>query len=344
MLTEPQSHTNGREALAFEIEPFVPRRRLSNAHLQTLAGNFLPRVSLLPSGEERLISVEEVAEGIHARIRCVCHWQRHRRSSLTLIIVHGLEGSSDSQYVIGVGSKAWRLGMNVVRMNMRNCGGTETLAPTLYHSGMSADVGAVAHTLCSEEGLERVALVGYSMGGNLVNKLAGDWGGNYPSEVKAIATVSPAMDLGPSVDALHAPSNRVYEWKFLRGLRRRFYRKSKLFPEYFPLRGIGPLRSIRDFDHEITARFCGFASADDYYARASSARVADRIALPALLVHADDDPFIRLTPETRAKLAANPNVRLIVTRHGGHCAFLAAPNGYDGYWAERVILQFLRQF
>ena len=132
-------------------------------------------------------------------------------SRLTLIIVHGLEGSVDSQYVIGTGSKAWAAGMNVVRMNMRNCGNTEKLTPTLYHSGLSADVGAVAEELIREDGLERIALVGFSMGGNLVLKLAGGWGDQAPPQVKAVATVSPAMDLAASADALHSWRNRLYE-------------------------------------------------------------------------------------------------------------------------------------
>src|SRR5581483_671080 len=142
---------------------FVPHPWFKNGHAQTLAGNFQPRKNLLPRSEVRLFNVEQ-----DAQILCHCHWQKEdRERRLTLIIVHGLEGSVDSRYVIGTGSKAWRRGMNVVRMNMRNCGGTEELTPTLYHSGMSADVGAVARTLAEGEGLTRIALVGYSMGGNL---------------------------------------------------------------------------------------------------------------------------------------------------------------------------------
>ena len=144
---------------------------------------------------------------------------------MTVVIVHGLEGSSDSQYVIGTGGKAWAAGMNVVRMNMRNCGDTEHLGPTLYNSSMSAEVGAIAKTLISEDGLQKLALVGYSMGGNLVLKLLGEWGGEAPPELKAGVGVSPAMDLAPSADALHNPANRIYEWKFLQGLRRRMRRK-----------------------------------------------------------------------------------------------------------------------
>src|SRR5450432_4249062 len=149
---------------------FVPRRYLSNRHLMTLAGNFLPRVSGLLEPEERLFQVDE-----DAQVLCHCHWQPEPAQRGTVIIVHGLEGSSDSQYVIGTGSKAWLAGMNVVRMNMRNCGGTERLGPTLYNSSMSSDLGVVAQTLIAEDGLQKLALVGYSMGGNLMLKLLGEW-------------------------------------------------------------------------------------------------------------------------------------------------------------------------
>ncbi|HUS18808.1 MAG TPA: alpha/beta fold hydrolase [Terriglobales bacterium] len=323
-------------------DAFIPRRGMSNPHVQTLAGNFLPRTNLLPPPEERLFDVEP-----EVQVLCHCHWQpeKVKHEALTVIIVHGLEGSTSSKYVIGLGSKAWAKGMNVVRMNMRNCGGTEQLTPTLYHSGLSQDVGAVAQTLIEQDRLRRVALVGYSMGGNLVMKLAGEWGGNAPKEVIAVAGVSPAMDLAPSADALHDPANRIYEWKFLWGLRNRYRRKVQLFPQRYESQYARFYSTIREFDHEVTARYSGFTSASDYYERASSSRVADRVAVPALVIHSLDDPFIRMAPDTRAKLLANPHVRLIETAHGGHCAFLAEANGhdYDGRWAEQAVVEFFQQ-
>ncbi len=261
---------------------------------------------------------------------------------MTLVIVHGLEGSSDSQYVIGTGSKAWVAGMNVVRMNMRNCGDTEHLGPTLYNSSMSGDVGVIAKTLIAEDGLQKLAFVGYSMGGNLVLKLLGEWGTQAPPQVKAGVGVSPAMDLAPSADALHDRANRLYEWKFLRGLRRRILRKAALYPDRYDVRHLRGMRSLRDFDNQITARYSGFLDAQDYYTRAAAARVVDHIAVPTLVVHALDDPFIRVLPETREKLLHNPNITYVETRHGGHCAFLAAANGYDGRWAERQAIAFLQ--
>jgi predicted alpha/beta-fold hydrolase len=327
------------------VQSFVPRRGFRNAHAQTLAGNFLPRTNILPAPEERLFQVEE-----EAQVLCHCHWQpgERRQNALTVVIVHGLEGSSESQYVLGTGSKAWRAGMNVVRMNMRNCGGTEELTPTLYHSGLSMDVGAVAQTLVEQDSLKHIALVGYSMGGNLVLKLAGEWGQGpggqkAPKELIAVAGISPAMDLAPSADALHDLQNRMYEWKFMRGLRNRFRRKAALFPDRYDLRYLQNLRTIREFDDQITARYSGFTSADDYYTRSSSSRSAEFISVPALIIHSTDDPFIRMTPETRAKLLANPHVTYIETEHGGHCAFLADANGYDGRWAEKQVIEFFEK-
>ncbi len=321
----------------FVPEPFVPRPPFLGGHAQTIVGNFMRRVSLLPPGEERLFEVEPGMQ-----LLCHCHWQQKRASAMTVIIVHGLEGSVESGYVIGTGSKAWVAGMNVVRMNMRNCGGTEHLGPSLYNSSMSSDLGKVVSSLIAAESLQAISLVGYSMGGNLVLKLLGEWGEAVPREIKAGVGVSPAMDLAASADALHDLANRIYEYKFLRGLRRRVRRKAALYPDLYDVKYLRGLRSIRDFDEQITARYCGFAGAQDYYTRAASANVIERIAVPTLVIHAENDPFIRILPETRRKLLANPNITFIETASGGHCAFMAAPDGCDGRWAERQAVRFIQ--
>jgi predicted alpha/beta-fold hydrolase len=159
-----------------------------------------------------------------------------------------------------------------------------------------------------------------------------------------VVAVSPACDLAESADALHTGLNRLYERRFLRSLLKRFRRKAMFFPRAFdPARAAG-VGSVRDFDERITALYSGFRSADDYYFRAAATRVLDKITVPTLLIHASDDPFIRLTAETRARIAANPHIRWLETEHGGHCAFLAAPDvrtGNDGYWAEHTALRFV---
>jgi uncharacterized protein len=317
---------------------FVPRRGLRGGHMQTLAAYFASRADRLPTAEERLFSVEP-----EVQVLCHCHWQSERKQSTTLMIVHGLEGSSASQYVIGTANKAWAAGMNVVRMNVRNCGGTESLSATLYHSGLSADVGAVACALIEQEQLSSIALAGFSMGGNLVLKIAGEWGTEAPKQVRAVAAVSPAIDLSASADALHRWDNRLYEWWFLIALAGKMRRKAELFPEKFRAYPLASIRSLRDFDDRITARYFGFDGVEDYYRKASASPFVEHIVVPTLIIHALDDPFVRILPSTRQKLRQNPNVLLLESAHGGHCAFLADANGYDGRWSERRIIQFVQR-
>jgi uncharacterized protein len=344
--------------------PFRARWGLGGGHVQTIASFLLPRRIDLPSPEERLV---EVAPGI--KVRCWCYWQskgtdKDRPGPLTLIVVHGLEGSSDSQYMRGVARNGLAAGMNVVLMNQRNCGGMDQFAPTLYNSSLSGDIAAVAQSLIENDGVSQFALIGFSMGGNLVLKLAGEWGrdGNRkaPAQFRAVAAVCPAMDLAASADALHEPANRIYEYYFLMQLFRRFRRKARLFPGKFDASRLRGISSLRLFDDRITAHYCGFAGADDYYARAAASNVVDQIAVPALIIHAANDPFIRMQPETLRRIARNPNITYVETDDGGHCAFLGEPsqgqlsvedNGnaagrlsYDGRWAEREVVEFMARF
>jgi predicted alpha/beta-fold hydrolase len=327
----------------FTPASFVPRRFLRGGHIQTLASFFLPRRKFPPPAEERLIEVEP---GV--KVLCHCHWQPNRQNALTIIIVHGLEGSSDSDYMLGIAAKGMTAGMNVIRMNQRNCGGTDGISPTLYHSGRSPDIAAVAHHLIGHDHISRFALAGFSMGGNLVLKLAGEWGSQGPPQFCAVTAVCPAMNLAASADALHLPVNRLYEYYFIWKLRRRLYAKSKLFPERFDTSRMRGVRSLRDFDDKVTAYYSGFTGADDYYSRAAAANVIDRIAMPTFILHAANDPFIRILPETRHKVLSNSNITFVETEDGGHCSFLGERdgnvNGDDGHWAETQVVEFLRRF
>jgi len=314
--------------------------------VQTIASFLLPRRIHLPPAEERLV---EVAPGI--KVRCWCYWHSERKedraAALTLIVVHGLEGSSDSQYMLGVVRNGLAARVNVILMNQRNCGGMDHFAPTLYNSSLSGDVAAVVQHVLEEDNVSRFALIGFSMGGNLVLKLAGEWGSDAPPQFRTVAAVCPAMDLAASADALHEPANRIYELYFLMQLFRRMRRKARLFPQDFDISRLRGISSLRQFDDRITAHYCGFTGADDYYARAGAANVVDRIAVPALIIHSANDPFIRMRAETRQRIRSNSNITYIETSDGGHCAFLAEHNDGsldDGRWAEREVVEFVRQF
>ncbi len=326
------------------LSDFVPRRFLRNGHLQTLAGNFLPRKWSLPEPEPLLVEVEGPVGGYGpSQVLCDCHWQPLdvRRDRLTIVIVHGLEGSSKSQYVLGNTSRALAAGLNVVRMNMRSCGGTDHLSPTIYHSGRSEDVAAVVAKLAETQGLRKIALVGYSMGGNLVLKYAGEVASHPPPQLQVVAGISPLMDLAPSSAALHRLQNRMYEQHFLRSMLARVRRKAALYPKLYSCEDLPKIRSMRLFDEHIVARYGSFLNADDYYTTVASSKFAHAFNLPTLIVHSLDDPFIVMLPETRAALLQNPHVTYIETRHGGHCAFLSPSADNDGYWAEKTLLGFL---
>lgn len=315
---------------------FRPRRFLRGGHIQTIASFLLPRRFSVPAPEERLVEVEP---GIS--VLCHCHWQTEPRGALTLILVHGLEGSSESNYMLGIAEKGLVAGMNIIRMNQRTCGGTDRLAATLYHSGRSPDVVAVAKNLIERDRISRLALGGFSMGGNLVLKAAGEWGSDAPRELVAVAAVCPSLDLAPSADALHRPGNRLYEQYFLWKLKARMRAKARCFPGKYDLSSMRGVKSLREFDDKVTAYYCGFDGAADYYARAAASNVVDRISVPTFILNANNDPFIRILPDTRRKIAANPHIRFIETADGGHCSFIGERDGYDGHFAERAVVHFL---
>lgn len=354
ILTQPAASPNAFQPIPALAPPFIPRRYLQNGHLQTLAGNFLPRNIILPQPESLLVQVEGPVDPYGpTQILCHCHWQpaELRRHRPTVVLVHGLEGSSHSQYIVGNSARALAAGCNVVRVNMRSCGGTDHLSPTIYHSGRSPDIGKLLARILDQHNLESIALVGYSMGGNLVLKLLGEYGDTPPPQLKTVIGISPLMDLTPSSAALHLPKNRIYEWHFLRNMRRRLRHKAHLFPRLYQSALQTPLRSMRDFDQYIVARYGHFRDADDYYTTVASSKYAAKFRVPTLILHSSDDPFIRMLPSTRTALLDNPYVTFVETRHGGHCAYLADPDPNanratrvsprDGYWAEHLLLNYL---
>jgi predicted alpha/beta-fold hydrolase len=308
-------------------------------------------LATLPAAESRFFDV-----AADARVLAHCNWQPNRRQAPTLVTLHGLEGSSEAHYMRGLADKAFARGFNVVRLNMRNCGGTEHLSRGLYHSGLTADPRAVLEELRDRDGLSAFGVAGYSMGGNVTMKLAGELGAAELPEVKAFAAVSPVIELEACVRAIERRENRIYEWNFCRNLQARMRRKARAFPGAFDLDGLWKVWSIRAFDDRYTAPHHGFAGAEDYYHRASAMRVIDRVARPALILSAADDPFVPPEIFDAPAVRDNPHITTVISQSGGHCAFVeaaaglpaaaakandAAKAGYDGYFAERAIVDFL---
>lgn len=284
-----------------------------------------------------------------ARVLAHCHWHREPWRHPTILLLHGLEGSSTAHYICGISDKAWAAGWNVVRLNQRNCGGTEHLSRGLYHSGLTNDPLCVIRELIEVDGIASIAVAGYSLGGNLTLKLAGELGDTAPPELKAVVAVSPTMDLAVCVEALERRSNLMYEWNFVRNLKVRMKRKAEAVPDLFDLGPLRRVRTVREFDETYTAPHHGFNGASDYYYRASAMRVIDKIRVPALIMTAADDPFVPPEPFRDPAVTGNPNITVVITEHGGHCGFIEhvasgfsrKEHPYDGYWAEREIVRFV---
>jgi predicted alpha/beta-fold hydrolase len=279
-----------------------------------------------------------------ARVLAHCHWHPQPWAHPALIALHGLNGSSDAHYMKGLAAKAFARGFNVVRLNQRNCGDTERLSAGLFHSGLTADARHVIHELTAVDGISSIVVAGYSLGGNLALKLAGEYGGDAPPALRAVAAVSPILEIGECVKALERPENFLYQWNFVKDLKRRIRRKARYWPGRFDVSRLSAVRTVRQFDDVYTAPHFGFQDADDYYYRASAMRVIERIRVPALVITAEDDPFVPSTPFLNDKVTRNPSITLRLCRHGGHCGFVGppAPND-DGYWAENQIIGFFEE-
>jgi uncharacterized protein len=321
-----------------EMCEFAPHPCLKSGHAQTIVAAFARREFALPAGIEKLFRVDEATQ-----LKGICHWQPGQRRDLpVIVIVHGLEGSCDSNYALGIADKAWTLGFHAVRMNQRNCGGTERLTPTLYNSGLSGDYRAVLLDLV-DEGFEKIFFAGYSMGGNLVTKMAGEFARSAPTQLRGVAVVCPALDLSRCADALEERQNYIYQWHFVRELMNRYRRKCALFPQTYVHNGLAPIRTVREFDDAITAPHFGFRDAEEYYESASAKRVIGNVAVPLILITAQDDPFVPYVSFLAARVADNPCVRFVAPQHGGHCAFISRWSGPERFWAEQRIVEFVQQ-
>ena len=350
MTDDPQSHQTSRDAnkvraffanvqKRFGTRPFRPHYIFAGAHAQTLAAYAWPRRRRLRTtvgnDEERLFTVDD-----NVQVLAQCRWQEKRHEHATVVIWHGMEGSTDSVYMWSTANKAFRAGFNVIRVNYRSCGHTEHLTPTLYHGGMSADLRVIIEELI-RDGLKRIYPIGFSLGGNMVLKLAGEYGRNPPAEVISTCVVSPSVDLGASTRLICQGSNWLYHRNFVHSMKARIRKKNRLYPELYDLAKLDQVKTILDFDELFTSRANGFESADDYYYKASSVRVVDQIRVPTLIIHAADDPFIPFEPLHQSSFTQNPFLLTIKTERGGHVAFVGeGSDSEDRFWAENRAIEF----
>lgn len=254
-----------------------------------------------------------------------------------LICLHGLEGSHDSGYLQSLAQAALGEGFRIHRLNMRGCGGTEGLSKSLYHAGLTADLH---HILRQLDGRLPVFLAGFSLGGNVMLKLAGELGA--ATGLAGIAAVSVPLDLHACCLKMMRPENRLYEARFVLSLKRRFARRAAEHPELYDVRHLEGIRTVIEFDDRITAPYFGFGNAVNYYATQSSQNFLDAIRVPTLVIQAEDDPLIPFEVYRRhAAFRTNPALRLMAVPHGGHVGFIARRQ--PRFWVDRQILAFFRE-
>jgi hypothetical protein len=299
----------------------------------TIAGNYWRREL-----DEQRFPVQATLYDSEPGVQILVHSQKPAGQPVAqLILVHGLEGSSDAGYARSLAQAALESGCATHRFNMRSCGGTESLSGrTLYHSGQTSDLLAVIRRLPRTA---PIFLAGFSLGGNVVLKLAGELGASASDAIAGVMATSTPIDLAACVRQLDKPSNIVYARRFVTRLKERIRAKERLTPGLFDLSGLDQVRNIYDFDDRFTAQAFGFGSADNYYATQSSNQFLDRIRIPALLVQAKDDPLIPFAVYDHPAFLTNPRLRLLAVEHGGHLGFISKTR--PRFWLDQVLVNWV---
>jgi predicted alpha/beta-fold hydrolase len=309
------------------MAPFKPLFR--NPHLQTIAGHFWKRPQTLPEFpmERRLICTEPGVQVL------VCSQRPHGETRGEIVMIHGLEGSGEAGYIESLSAAALRAGFVAHRFHMRTCGGTEHLCETLYHAGLTSDLLAVLREF-RREGRVPAFLVGFSLGGNVALKLAGEMGEEAREYVQGVCGVSASLDLRACASRIAERDNRFYEERFVRRMRARLCATGRYRESEF-----SGLRSVIALDDRFTAPCFGFGNADNYYRTQSAIGYLGGLRVPALLIQAKDDTFVPFALYESEAVRCHPCVELVTPEHGGHLGFIA--RGPHRFWADRTIMEWI---
>ena len=310
------------------IPPFEPPAWLRSSHAQTVAGRYLA------NGDSRLEATAHEVKLEDGDRLCVLE-SVPRGWSLAdpaAVLVHGLAGCARSPYIVRFARRLVRLGVRVVRMNLRGAGAGFGLARSIYHAGRSDDLRSVIDWVSRRAPGSPIALAGFSLGASLALKVAAEAADRPVNGLDCVLAANPPIDLSACAEAMRRPENRLYHWNFVRWLRAEVTRLHRVFPELGPP-GLQQVRSVYEFDDRYTAPRNGFASALDYYTRSSALPLIPRIGLPGLVVHAADDPFVPAAPFHKVRFPANLSLELV--RQGGHLGYISrVPWQGDRRWLE----------
>lgn len=314
------------------MKDFEPYFR--NAHLSTFAANFWKRpLSEVRFPLQRRIyrTAADTQVGVDEQMPASTPLAR-------VMMIHGLEGSSESGYLRSLSHELLTAGYGVHRFNMRSCGDTEHLSSTNYHAGQTSDALAVLREI-RHEWPGPLFLVGFSLGGNVSLKLAGELGADAAGLLDGVCSVSTPLDLSACSDALDQPGNFIYSNRFLVRLKDRIRRRHLMYPDLYDIGPLDAVKSIRQFDDAYTAKLFGFGTAANYFATQSSGQFLESIRVPTLMIQAKNDPLIPFEVYDHPAIRSNPNLRLIATGHGGHVGFIA--RAQPRFWIDPVIREWI---
>jgi predicted alpha/beta-fold hydrolase len=306
--------------------PFEPLLR--NPHILTILGNFWPRdYDFAPYPiDNRLIQTD-------AETQVLVQTQFPSGTpSGEAILLHGLEGAGDAGYMRSMAWSALEAGLVVHRFHMRTCGGTASLSKTLYHAGLTSDLLSFLHQTKKECRNLPLFLIGFSLGGNVALKLAGELG--ETDLIRAVCAISTPIDLAACVRRIGHRDNALYERRFVKRMKQRLLATGR-----YSRAELDPLETLYEIDDRITAPSFGFRNADHYYETQSARRFLDRIRVPTLLIQAEDDTFIPFSIFSDPAIESNPSITLLATRHGGHLGFLSRAN--PRFWVDAAAIDFL---
>jgi predicted alpha/beta-fold hydrolase len=308
--------------MTFRPRPFEPLFR--SPHFETIAAHYWPRPDLdaeFPP-ERRFVRTEPDVE-------VLVESQRPAAPKGQIVLLHGLEGSSQAGYMRSMSAAALRAGFAAHRFNMRSCGGSEKHCPTLYHAGLTSDLLSFLRQLGAP-----AFLVGFSLGGNVALKLAGELGSAAAPLIHGVCAVSAALDLEACARRIQQRDNFLYQRRFVRNMKRRLRATGR-----YTARDLAGLRSVMGIDDRITAPSFGFGNAENYYRTQSALGFLDTLRVPTLLVQAQDDTFVPFTAFEREAVRRHPHIELLAPQHGGHVGFIARRP--PRLWLDETVIQWM---
>lgn len=319
---------------------FAPLGLFKSGHFQTIYNAVFFNPLDLKNTKEFGVKIDD-------KNSIVCEYNQNDKNTTNtcVILLHGLEGSAKSNYVVSTAQKLFNKNFSVIRINIRNCGGTSHLSETLYNAGLSDDIKKVVQYAINNLGYKNIFAAGFSLGANTVLKMAGEYNNDYPEELKGVVAVSPPLDLLECSYEIIKPMNMVYDDHYRKRLIKTYRNKKKLYPDHIDLTIIKKIKNLKDFDDYITGPSFGYKDAEEYYKENSSLKFLPTIKLSTLIIQAKDDPIIPFNSTREALKIVNENIHYLITDHGGHVGFtnslLASKKDIDRHWAENRIVDFV---